>query len=181
MLLVMTMLTGAVYPLAITGIARALLPYRAGGSVVRVDGSIRGSELVGQKFTSPRYFEGRPSAIDYNPMPSGASNLGPTSSALRDAVQRRRARIDSVYALSSPAAIPIDMLFASASGLDPHISPEAARMQIDRVAASRGYTAAQRAELARLVERSIERPQWGILGQPRVNVLRLNAAVDRLH
>jgi potassium-transporting ATPase KdpC subunit len=179
MLFLMTILTGVIYPLAVTGIAQALLPHRANGSVIRIDGKARGSELVGQKFSSPRYFEGRPSAVDYMPMPSGATNFGPTSETLRKAVGQRRARIDSVYAISSGVAIPADMLFASASGIDPHISPAAARMQIDRVAMARGLTADQRAELADLVERFIERPQWGIFGEPRVNVLRLNLAVDR--
>jgi potassium-transporting ATPase KdpC subunit len=147
---------------------------------VTVDGKMRGSELVGQKFVDERYFWSRPSATDYSPMPSGASNLGPTSAALQEAVQQRRARIDSTCALASNAKVPIDLLFTSGSGVDPHISPETARLQIDRVVKTRGLTPEQKVKLADLVERCIEPPQWGIFGEPRVNVFLLNSALDQL-
>jgi len=181
LLLIMTILTGVFYPLAITGIAQAFFSHQANGNMFRVGGKIKGSELVGQKFASARYFWSRPSAIDYNPMPSGATNLGPTSVALQEAVRQRRAHIVSADALPSDARIPVDMLFASASGVDPHISPETARLQIDRIAKARGFTTEQKSKLAVLVEHFIESPQWGIFGDPRVNVFRLNVALDQLN
>lgn len=181
LLLVMTILTGIIYPLFITGLGKALFPHQANGSLIMVDGKIKGSELVGQKFVSPRYFWSRPSAIDYNPMPSGGTNLGPTSVALKDAVQQGRLKMISTDGRSSFVNLPKDMLFASGSGVDPHISPEAARLQINRVANARGFTADQRERLAGLVDRFIEAAQWGIFGELRVNVLLLNMAVDRLN
>jgi K+-transporting ATPase ATPase C chain len=181
LLLVMIILTGVLYPLAITAIAHLCFPHHANGSMMSVDEKMKGSELVGQKFVSERYFWSRPSATDCNPMPSGASNLGPTSESLRAAVQQRRAYMDSTHSLSTDADIPKDMLFASASGVDPHISPEAARLQIDRVAKTRSYTPEQKEKLENLVERCIEPRQWGIFGEPRVNVFLLNAALDRMN
>ena len=181
LLLVMMILTGIIYPLVITGIVQVLFPHQANGSMMMVDGTIKGSELVGQKFISERYFWSRPSAIDYNPLPSGATNLGPTSAALQEAVQQRRAHIDSTYVLPSDTKLPIEMLFASASGIDPHISPEAARLQIDRIARARNLTSEQKAKLIELVESHIELPQWRIFGEPRVNVFLMNLAIDQLH
>jgi potassium-transporting ATPase KdpC subunit len=179
--LILTVLTGLVYPLVVTVIAHLCFPRQANGSMVTVDGKMRGSELVGQKFVNERYFWSRPSAIDYNPMPSGASNLGPTSEALQEAVQRRRAWIDGTGALAPNAQVSVDLLFSSGSGVDPHISPETAHLQIDRVAKTRGFTPEQKTKLADLVERCIEPPQWGIFGEPRVNVFLLNSALDRLY
>lgn len=181
LLLVIMILTGIIYPLAITGIVQVLFPHQANGSMMMVDGKIKGSELVGQKFISERYFLSRPSAIDYNPLPSGATNLGPTNAALQAAVQQRRANIDSTHVLQSDTKIPIEMLFASASGLDPHISTAAARLQIDRVTRARNFSPEQKAELIKLVESHIEPPQWRIFGEQRVNVFLLNLAVDQLH
>jgi potassium-transporting ATPase KdpC subunit len=179
--LVMMVLTGIFYPLVVTAIAHICFPYQAKGSMIIVDGKTRGSELVGQKFISERYFRGRPSAIDYNPMPSGASNLGPTSTALREAVRQRRGDIAKTDSLLSNANIPVDLLFTSASGVDPHISPEAARMQINRIAIARRFTLEQKVKLVNLVERLIEPPQWGIFGEPRVNVFLLNLKLDRIN
>jgi K+-transporting ATPase ATPase C chain len=139
-----------------------------------------GSELIGQANADDGYFWPRPSAVNYSPLPSGGSNLGPTSSALQASVAEHAAGLRAAHHLPASAALPSDLLFASGSGLDPHISPEAARLQIDRVAQARQFTAAQRAQLAALVERSIEPPQFGLLGQPRVNVLKLNLALDAL-
>ena len=180
LLLVLTVLTGILYPVAITLAANVLFPAQANGSLIVRDGQVIGSALIGQAFTSERYFWPRPSAIDYNPLPSGGSNLGPTSAALQAKVIERAAAIRQANHLADDAAIPTDLLFASGSGLDPHISPDAARLQIDRVAAARGFTPAQRDQLAALIERSIEPPQLGVLGEPRVNVLRLNLAVDQI-
>ena len=180
LLLVLTVLTGILYPVTITLAANVLFPAQANGSLIVRDGRIVGSALIGQSFTSERYFWPRPSAIDYNPLPSGGSNLGPTSAALQAKVIERAAAIRQANRLAEDAAIPVDLLFASGSGLDPHISPDAARLQIDRVAAARGFTSAQRDQLAALIERAIEPPQLGVLGEPRVNVLRLNLAVDQI-
>jgi potassium-transporting ATPase KdpC subunit len=180
LLLVLTVLTGILYPVAITLAANVLFPAQANGSLIERDGQVIGSALIGQSFTSERYFWPRPSAIDYNPLPSGGSNLGPTSAALQAKVIERAAAIRQANRLAEDAAIPTDLLFASGSGLDPHLSPDAARLQIDRVAAARGFTSAQRDQLAALIERSIEPPQFGVLGEPRVNVLRLNLAVDQI-
>jgi potassium-transporting ATPase KdpC subunit len=178
--LVMMVLTGIFYPLAITAIAHLCFPYHANGSMMRVNGKAIGSELVGQKFVGERYFWGRPSTIDYSPMPSGASNLGPTSMALQEAVRQRRADIVEKDTLLSNANIPIDLLFSSASGIDPHISPEAARFQINRIAIARRFMPEQKAKLVDLVERFIEPPQWGIFGDPRVNVFLLNLTLDQV-
>jgi K+-transporting ATPase ATPase C chain len=178
--LVMTVLTGFLYPLAVTGIVQTLFPHRANGSMTTVNGVQKGSEWVGQEFISGRYFWSRPSAIHNNPIPSGGTNLGPTSHTLQASVRQRRSYVDSTNTARPEGKIPGDMLFSSASGIDPHISPEAARLQIDRVARARGFTKEQMTKLAVLVERSVEPPQWGILGEPRVNVFLLNIALDRL-
>jgi potassium-transporting ATPase KdpC subunit len=180
LLLVLTVLTGILYPVTITLAANILFPAQANGSLIVRDGQVIGSALIGQSFTSERYFWPRPSAIDYNPLPSGGSNLGPTSAALQAKVIERAAAIRQANHLAEDAAIPTDLLFASGSGLDPHISPDAARLQTERVATARGFTPAQRDQLAALIERSIEPPQLGVLGEPRINVLLLNLVVDQI-
>ncbi len=152
-LLVLTVLTGIIYPLTMTLIAGVIFPAQANGSLITRNGQIIGSALIGQKFDEARYFWPRPSAIDYNPLPSGGSNQGPTSAALQSAVKDRAAAVRQANNLAADAVIPTDLLFASGSGLDPHISPDAARLQIDRVAAARGFTAAQREQLAALIEK----------------------------
>jgi K+-transporting ATPase ATPase C chain len=176
MLLVLTVLTGIIYPLIITLAAGLIFPAQANGSLQMVNVQMVGSELIAQKFESNRYFWPRPSATDYNVFPSGGSNLGPTSTALQKAVQERAAVIRQSNDLADDAVIPSDLLFASASGLDPHISPEAAQLQVDRVAATRHVPAEK---VAALVDQFTEGPQFGLLGQPRVNVLLLNLALDR--
>jgi potassium-transporting ATPase KdpC subunit len=179
-LALLTLLTGIAYPLAVTAVAQVAFPWQANGSLVSVDGRVVGSALIGQANADARYFWPRPSAIDYNPLPSGGSNWGPTSAALQKAAADRAAQLRATYHLAADVPLPPDLIFASGSGLDPHISPEAARLQIDRVAQARQFTTAQRAALAALVEQSIEPPQAGLWGQPRVNVLLLNLAVDGL-
>ena len=178
--LVLIFLTGVAYPLAVTGLARLFFPHQAGGSLVVVNGQAVGSELLSQKTESPRYFWPRPSADDYATVPSGASNLGPTSSALKKAIADYAAKVRSSNGLASDAPLPDDAVTTSASGLDPHISPASARMQIDRIAQARKFSDLQRKELAELVDRHMEGPQFGFLGEPRVNVLLLNLALDRL-
>lgn len=184
MFIALTVLTGVVYPLIVTGIAQAVFPKQAGGSLVTADGNIVGSALLAQRFSSNKYFWPRPSAGDdgtnYATVPSSASNLGPTSSNLVATVQARLAGFRAANGLASNAPVPAEMVFTSSSGLDPDISPEAARLQIDRVAKARHFSPEQKQKLAALVERSIEPPQLDFLGEPRVNVLKLNLALDSL-
>jgi potassium-transporting ATPase KdpC subunit len=176
LLLIMTVITGIAYPLLITVLGQALFPGKANGSFRKVDGRFIGSELIGQKFTSDKYFWPRPSAIDYNPLPSGGSNLGPTSQVLRDSVTARKEFLKK--ANPSSGKVPIDLYFASGSGLDPDISPETARFQIDRVAHARGLDNHDKIRLINLVEKQIKQPDLGILGEPRINVLSLNLVLD---
>jgi potassium-transporting ATPase KdpC subunit len=177
--LILTLLTGIVYPLVVTGIAQMFFPRQAQGNLVSVGGKVVGSSLIGQKFTDPRYFQPRPSAMDYNPLPSGGSNLGPTSAQLKAQVKQLR---DSLAVINgkSREEVPPDLLFASGSGLDPHISPEAAYFQIDRIARVRWGGLAGLQMLHKLVAAHIEKPDLNILGEPRVNVLLLNIALDSL-
>jgi K+-transporting ATPase ATPase C chain len=176
----MTFLTGIAYPLAVVGLAEAIFPLPAGGSLVYKNGEPVGSALIGQKFTSPAYFHGRPSAAGqsgYDAASSGGSNLGPTNRKLISTAQERIALVQKENGLKPQTPVPGDLVTASASGLDPHISPEAAFLQVPRVAGTRNLP---EEEVRELVERRIERPQLGILGAPRVNVLLLNLALDEL-
>jgi potassium-transporting ATPase KdpC subunit len=174
--LLLTLVIGIIYPLLITLLGQAIFPGKANGSIIKINGKAVGSTLLGQKFIAEKYFWPRPSATDYNPLPSGASNLGPTSAALKDSVMARREFLQRSNAYSG--RVPLDLLFSSASGLDPDISPEAARFQIERVAGARGLDNNQKIKLIKLVENSIEQPDFRIFGEPRVNVLLLNLAVD---
>jgi K+-transporting ATPase ATPase C chain len=180
MLLILTVLTGLLYPLAVTVVAVLVFPHRSQGSPVRVDGRIVGSELIGQQWNSDRYFWSRPSAVGSNPLPSGGSNLGPTSRVLRDSIIARRSGFIHWNGLPAETPVPSEMLCASGSGVDPHISPPAAYLQVDRILRARGWASARRASLLALVGESVEARQWGVLGEPRVNVLRLNMALDQL-
>jgi K+-transporting ATPase ATPase C chain len=173
--LVFTALVGLAYPLFVTGVAQLAFPRQANGSLERRNGQVVGSSLLAQQFTGPRYFWPRPSAGSYATVPSGASNLGPTSQALQSNVADRVAAFRTGNNLSSDAVVPGDMAFASGSGLDPHISPAAAHLQAARVAAARGWPA-ERVET--LMTKFIEPPQGGFLGEPRVNVLLLNLALN---
>jgi potassium-transporting ATPase KdpC subunit len=173
----LTILTGLVYPLMVTGVAQLFFPWQANGSLIVRDGKPVGSVLIGQPFDAPQYFWSRPSATSpfpYNAAASAGSNLGPTNAALVKAVQ---ARIDALKAADPghPTPIPVDLVTASASGLDPHISPAAADYQVRRVAKARGMDAAA---LRQLVASHTHGRQWGLLGEPRVNVLELNLTLD---
>ncbi|KQW42190.1 MULTISPECIES: potassium-transporting ATPase subunit KdpC [unclassified Roseateles] len=174
----LSLITGLAYPLAVTGIAQTLFPGQANGSVVMRDGKPVGSALIGQVFSDPGHFWSRPSATapgPYNAAGSGGSNLAPTAPALVDAV---KARIDALRAADpgNTAPVPVDLVTASASGLDPHISRAAADYQADRVARVRGLPVAQ---MKALVDAHTEARRFGFLGEPRVNVLALNLALDR--
>ena len=177
MLLIFTLITGVIYPLVVTGIAQVIFPSQANGSLIMADGKAVGSELIGQKFDDPKYFWGRLSAAGYNAAASSGSNYGPMNPALMDMVQ---ARIDALKAADpdNTLPIPVDLVTASASGLDPHISIAAALYQVHRVATARGLS---EAEVQSLVEQYTEGRQFGIFGEPRVNVLKLNLALDGLN
>jgi K+-transporting ATPase ATPase C chain len=179
MLLVMTVITGLIYPLVATGVAQVLFPHQANGSLIERDGKPIGSELIGQSFTDPKYFWGRPSATTpqpYNGTGSNGSNLGPTNPALRDAVQQR---IDALHAADpgNTAPVPSDLVTASGSGLDPEISPAAAQYQVARVARLRNLSVDQ---VQTLVVQATQGRQLGLLGEARVNVLQLNLVLDGL-
>jgi K+-transporting ATPase ATPase C chain len=180
MLGIMTVLLGVCYPLIMTGIAQLAFSKKANGSLVEVNGMLKGSELIGQKTDSTAYFHSRPSATDYNTLPSGASNLALTSKKLYDIVQARKQRFIEENNLPKNAAIPSEMLFASASGLDPQISPEAAKIQINRISVVRGFSKEQKKQLGDLVTQLTETPQYGIFGCARVNVLALNLELDKI-
>ena len=172
-----TVVAGVLYPLVITGVAQVAFHDQANGSLLVRNGTVVGSELLAQQFTGDKYFWPRPSAGSYATVPSGASNLGPTSQALQSNVTANAAAFRTGNKLAADAPVPADMVFTSASGLDPHISPEAARLQVARVAAARGMGVDQ---VKTLVEKFVEPPQWGIFGEARVNVLRLNLALDEM-
>jgi K+-transporting ATPase ATPase C chain len=177
--LVLTVLTGALYPALVTGLAKAIFPHQANGSLIEVNGKVIGSELIGQKFTKPEYFQGRPSAAGdgYDASNSGGTNLGPTSQKLADRIKTdaEKFRKDNPD-FSGP--IPSDLLTTSASGFDPDLSPASALAQAPRVAKARGVS---RDTVEALVVNHIEGRQLGFLGEPRVNVLKLNMDLDHLH
>jgi K+-transporting ATPase ATPase C chain len=187
LIVLLTSITGLLYPLAITGIAGAIFPYQAQGSIIERDGKVIGSTLIGQEFISERYFHGRPSATvapdpadstktvpaPYNAANSGGSNLGPTNKAL---IERVQSDVDKLKQENPSAPIPIDLVTTTAGGLDPHISPAAALFQVLRIAKARNMPEDQ---ILRLVEEHTEGRFLGLLGEPRVNVLALNLALDR--
>jgi K+-transporting ATPase ATPase C chain len=178
LLALLSVLTGIVYPLVVTGVAQAAFPSQASGSLVVQEGKVRGSALIGQPFDEPRYFWSRPSATTpaYNGAASSGSNLGPLNPALTDAV---KARVEALRAADpgDTGPVPVDLVTASGSGLDPHISPAAAQYQAGRVARARGLDPER---VRQLVVEHTEGRQLGVLGEPHVNVLLLNLALDRL-
>lgn len=185
MFISLMLITGVVYPLLVTLIAQIVFPVQANGSLITTtDDQIVGSTLIGQTTDDPRYFWSRPSAVSYMEgasldamVSSGATNYGSTNEVLAETVVMREQTFRAANNVPDDVAVPVEMLFASGSGLDPHVSPEAARLQIDRVAEARGL---EREIVANLVEQYVEVPQLGFLGQPRVNVLLLNLALNGL-
>src|SRR5262245_45711673 len=177
MTLVTLAFTGILYPLLVTGLARVLFPHRAAGSLLHLEGRLVGSELIGQRFTKPEYFQGRHSAAGsegYDALASSGSNLGVTSQELHDRVAADVTRLERKNP-QAPGPVPEELVTASASGLDPHLSPAAALWQAPRVAAARGVPVG---EIESLIRERTEPRTWGIFGEPRVNVLLLNLALD---
>jgi potassium-transporting ATPase KdpC subunit len=175
-----TVLTGIIYPLLITGIAQSLFPSKANGSLVYKDNKVIGSKLIGQQFDSTIYFSSRPSAISYNPLPSGGSNYGLTNVKLTNLVNKRKTNFIAFNQLDSLTSIPSGMLFASGSGLDPHISPEAALLQVERIANIRHFDDNQKKRVLQRIKYLAEPPRFSILGEARINVLILNLELDTM-
>jgi K+-transporting ATPase ATPase C chain len=179
-LLLMTILTGIIYPVSMTGFAQLIFPYKANGSLIMKEGKIIGSELIGQKFDSSIYFWSIPSAIGYNPVPSGASNWGPVSDTLRKLVVYRQNFFANSNSITDKLSIPKEMVFASGSGLDPHISSEGALMQVDRIAKARHLDNTEKEKLIVKIKNLTEAPQFLLLGEERINVLNLNIELDKI-
>jgi potassium-transporting ATPase KdpC subunit len=180
MILFFTLLCGLIYPLMITGLAQVFFPGKANGSLIQKEGKVIGSELIGQLFRDSAYFWSRPSETGYGTLPGGGSNSGPTSTDLLSKVEARRKAFISSNHLDDNTAVPPDMLFASGSGLDPHISKQSALLQISRIANYRKFDQKKTQQLLFLVQKCTQKPQFSVFGEERVNVLMLNLELDNL-
>jgi len=176
-----TVLTGIIYPLFVTGIAQLAFPAKANGSLIIKDNKMIGSELIGQRFDSIIYFSSRSSAISYNPLPSGGSNLGLTNVKLKHAVDSLKKQFIVYNQLDKNAVIPSEMIFASASGLDPHISPQAALLQVERISKARNLDNNKKQRLLECIKELSEKPTFMVLGEERINVLNLNIKLDEIN
>jgi K+-transporting ATPase ATPase C chain len=179
-LILFTVMTGVLYPLLIFTLARILFPDKADGSIIYLNGIPVGSRLIGQNFDSSVYFFSRPSEVSYNALPSGGSNLGPTNNKLREQVEKRKEQFIKINNPGPDTDIPPEMLFSSASGLDPHISARAAILQVNRISYVRRFNPVQKQKLINLILKHTEPPQFGIIGEERINVLLLNLDLDKL-
>lgn len=175
-----TILTGILYPLLVTAIAQLIFPDKANGSLIVKENRVVGSELIGQKFDQNGYFSSRPSAIDYQPLPSGGTNLAPTSARLKQRVDSLKQAFQTINHLDSLCIIPSEMIFSSASGLDPHISPQAAFLQVARIQNARAFDDQKKGQLLRLINQLILPPQFQLFGEQRINVLQLNMRLDEI-
>ena len=173
-------LTGIIYPLFITGIAQLAFPSKANGSLIARNNKIVGSELIGQRFDSIIYFSSRPSAISYNPLPSGGTNFGLTNAKLKHSVDSLKNHFIVFNQLDGNTNVPSEMLFSSASGLDPHISPKAALLQVERIAKSRQFDDSKKQLLLQSIAELSQSPQYLVLGEQRINVLLLNLKLDEI-
>jgi potassium-transporting ATPase KdpC subunit len=180
LIILLTLITGIVYPLLITGLAQVFFHDEAEGSLIKKDGVIIGSELIGQEFDSAAYFRSRPSAVSYQTLPSGGSNLSWSDKKLTDLVTERKAAFLRENMLNDTTTIPVEMLFASASGLDPHISPRAAFLQVERIAQARGFSEDQKQKLITLVTKMTEKTQYSLFGEERINVFLVNLELDKI-
>jgi potassium-transporting ATPase KdpC subunit len=178
--IIMTLLTGVAYPLCVTGISQVIFPLKANGSQLKNGDTVIGSLLIGQSFNNDRYFQSRPSTVDYQTLPSGASNLSVTSKKLEAQFIERKRLFLKQNNLKDSAEVPSEMLFASASGLDPHISVKAAELQVQRIAQNRSLNASQTEQLQNLIDKVKESRQLGLFGEPKINVLALNFEMDQL-
>lgn len=180
MIILMTLMTGILYPIIILLIANLTMPWKAQGSLIRRDGHVIGSNLIGQKFSSNRYFWGRPSAVNYETLHSGASNLGPTSAKLQQMIQKRRFKMAQAQGIQDLSLVPIELITASASGIDPHISFSAAYFQLARVAKARSMNSENlKLKIEEMIHNNTDKPIGKFFGVPHVNVLMLNLALDQ--
>jgi len=178
--LILTVITGIIYPLLITGISGIFFHDKAEGNLVKINGEVVGSKLIGQQFDSAVYFHSRPSSINYQTLPSGASNLSWSDNRLKVAVNLRKEAFLRENLLADTTTVPTEMLFASASGIDPHISPASAYLQMERIALSRKFNDEQKLKLARLITELKEEPQYSLFGKERINVFLLNLELDKI-
>jgi len=178
--LFLTILTGIVYPIFVTEIVQVLFPLKANGSLIQINNTTIGSELIGQQFDSVIFFNSRPSVISYNPLPSGGSNFGLSNLKLKSMVDERKKMFIVNNHLGSQSVVPSEMLFASASGLDPHISTEAALLQVERITSARNFNKIQKQKLEKCIQDLTETPQFFCLGEDRINVLLLNLSLQKI-